>query len=312
MIRRFAALLPEFRPLMFVLKQFLRQHALNIPYQGGISSYSLSLMMIGFLQLVCLRQGKPVVEVDVSGWMTRAVEPSDLWRASTDASDGCSKDDTTAGETDWSDVDDGWVVPSASTSGSAAVDVTVKPAADNSSIDSQTCASSLNITRPVYQGSESSAECSAAPFEFGLDSLSPSDTATGLSYGQLLLEFLEFFGGKFEASKWGLSVRVRWVCMFGFFFACVRVLTVLAALVLQCGGFMFSSATAGEHAAPITLEDPLFPGRNSAAACFGFQNIAAEFEGALLSLSSFTPSKACPTPLSVLVHKSGFADRGKK
>jgi DNA polymerase sigma len=70
MISKFSSLLPEFRPLMFVLKQFLREHDLNEPYRGGLSSYSLSLMVIGFLQLARQRDGLSQVIVDVSSWMT--------------------------------------------------------------------------------------------------------------------------------------------------------------------------------------------------------------------------------------------------
>lgn len=58
--------------------------------------------------------------------------------------------------------------------------------------------------------------------------------------------------------------------------------------------------------APITLEDPLFPSRNAAATCFSFPNIAAEFESALLALAAFRPTPTQPTPLSAIIHRSGY------
>jgi len=38
-------------PLILVLKQFLKVNQLNNPYQGGLSSYGLFLMITSFLQL---------------------------------------------------------------------------------------------------------------------------------------------------------------------------------------------------------------------------------------------------------------------
>lgn len=45
---------PTLPPLVFVLKQFLSQAGLNKVYEGGISSYSLILLTVNFLQVIFL------------------------------------------------------------------------------------------------------------------------------------------------------------------------------------------------------------------------------------------------------------------
>ncbi|CAD8117238.1 unnamed protein product [Paramecium sonneborni] len=50
LIKQYLNYLPELRPLTMVLKQFLFQSSLLDPYQGGLSSYGLNLMIISFLQ----------------------------------------------------------------------------------------------------------------------------------------------------------------------------------------------------------------------------------------------------------------------
>lgn len=88
---------------------------------------------------------------------------------------------------------------------------------------------------------------------------------------------------------------------------------------VQCGGFLFPSGVPvmprsggvsfggpSIQMAPLTLEDPLFPTHNAAAACFAFPNIAAEFEAAVLALSTFTPSLLRPTPLSAILSRNGY------
>lgn len=50
----FAGSYPTLQRLVFVLKQFLLQRDLNEVFTGGISSYSLILMTISFLQVCSL------------------------------------------------------------------------------------------------------------------------------------------------------------------------------------------------------------------------------------------------------------------
>ena len=50
MINHFLSVMPEFRAIMLVLKQLLRERGLNDTYRGGLSSYGLALIVTRFLQ----------------------------------------------------------------------------------------------------------------------------------------------------------------------------------------------------------------------------------------------------------------------
>jgi len=50
-IQEFLQNYSELRPLVLVLKQFLRQNGLHNPYTGGLGSYCLVLMVTSFLQV---------------------------------------------------------------------------------------------------------------------------------------------------------------------------------------------------------------------------------------------------------------------
>lgn len=51
LIKEFKAKFPALGKLVLVLKQFLLQRDLNEVFHGGISSYSLILMTVSFLQV---------------------------------------------------------------------------------------------------------------------------------------------------------------------------------------------------------------------------------------------------------------------
>lgn len=50
-LKKFIDTFPELPKLVLVLKLFLAQRNINQVYRGGISSYSLNLMVISFLQV---------------------------------------------------------------------------------------------------------------------------------------------------------------------------------------------------------------------------------------------------------------------
>lgn len=54
-VRRAVKHVPQLRPLVLVLKQYLREQGLNEPFNGGLSSYSVTLMVLSFLQM-CQRE----------------------------------------------------------------------------------------------------------------------------------------------------------------------------------------------------------------------------------------------------------------
>lgn len=57
LVSAYSASLPELQPIVFVLKQFLREKALNDAFTGGLSSYAVTLMAVFLLQ-----QMQPVKE----------------------------------------------------------------------------------------------------------------------------------------------------------------------------------------------------------------------------------------------------------
>jgi len=57
--------IPELRPLVLVTKQLLREHGLNEPYRGGLSSYSVVLMATAFLQMWRHEHGKKPVHLHI-------------------------------------------------------------------------------------------------------------------------------------------------------------------------------------------------------------------------------------------------------
>lgn len=65
LIKDFCQRFPALKKLVLVLKQFLLQRDLNEVFHGGISSYSLILMCISFLQVRC-RNPNTVLRVSSS------------------------------------------------------------------------------------------------------------------------------------------------------------------------------------------------------------------------------------------------------
>ena len=49
LVKKYASEFPEFRPLLLILKYFLYQRALNIPFQGGLGSFALMVLVRHFL-----------------------------------------------------------------------------------------------------------------------------------------------------------------------------------------------------------------------------------------------------------------------
>ncbi|RKP25601.1 hypothetical protein SYNPS1DRAFT_6896, partial [Syncephalis pseudoplumigaleata] len=56
MVKRFSEQLPAMKPIMLLIKQFLTQRSMNEVFTGGLSSYSLMIMTVSFLQMHPLLQ----------------------------------------------------------------------------------------------------------------------------------------------------------------------------------------------------------------------------------------------------------------
>ena len=355
MITKFSGMLPEFRPLLFVLKQFLREHDLNEPYRGGLSSYSLSLMVIGFLQLVCNRECRPSAIVDVSSWMENELLRGDATKFGTpDESSPLALDDNDEEDVEVDDVVDAAVPVSAApapaeapaSAGTSPRVVTEAPAfsdaPDGRPVVVDSCDAPGNVSPGnVSPGNESASAPAPRGVWAGYDP-SASDrhpvSATGLPLGELLLQFLEFYGVTFDHSKWGVSVRVRSVFWTRLAYPCAhppmtriappsqsllhlpRHFAPLSRWTLVCsrqfGGYVFPStgplANVGTIVGiastnpSIQLEDPLFPGANAAAACFAYSSLVALFEETWHNMRMFFPTLFYPTPLSLLINRCGF------
>lgn len=50
LVKQLMGRFPELRPMLFVLKQFLKSRQLHETYTGGVSSYLLTIMIVSFLQ----------------------------------------------------------------------------------------------------------------------------------------------------------------------------------------------------------------------------------------------------------------------
>lgn len=53
---------PQLEPLVLVLKQFLSQRGLNQPFNGGLSSYALILMVYSFIKVILSVNNKKILK----------------------------------------------------------------------------------------------------------------------------------------------------------------------------------------------------------------------------------------------------------
>jgi len=56
---------PQLKPLVLVIKTFLRERKLNETYRGGIGSFLVILMVVAFLQYQCKDKGKKLKEMNL-------------------------------------------------------------------------------------------------------------------------------------------------------------------------------------------------------------------------------------------------------
>lgn len=50
LVKNYIQIYPLLRPIVLVLKNFLKIHKLNDPYTGGLSSYGVLLLVVGYIQ----------------------------------------------------------------------------------------------------------------------------------------------------------------------------------------------------------------------------------------------------------------------
>ncbi|GMF20940.1 unnamed protein product [Phytophthora fragariaefolia] len=190
LVRQYVSDLPRLKPLLMVLRQFLREKALNSAFTGGLSSYAVTLLAVFLME------------------MQRHQEPED---------------------------------------------------------------------------------------EHQLDALEDKETddereATKL--GQLLLDFLEYYGTSFDYYTTGLSLKPE---AFGAY--------PLAAHL---------SITNGLPLMPqLVIDDPVYKNgqHNAAAGAFALARVVAALENGYFALCFHRPTQFTPTPLCQLLHWSGHQAR---
>lgn len=118
-------------------------------------------------------------------------------------------------------------------------------------------------------------------------------TYVGADVGVLLLDFLEFYGTNFHYATTGISLKPE---AFGEY-------------------YLSANFTIGSDGVPLLLpqlviDDPVYPDgqHNAAAGAFGIARVIAALESAYYAVSFHRPSKFTPTPLSQLLHWSGYTN----
>eukprot|EP01138_Halocafeteria_seosinensis_P007876 gb/GECG01008047.1/.p1 GENE.gb/GECG01008047.1/~~gb/GECG01008047.1/.p1 ORF type:complete len:624 (+),score=82.39 gb/GECG01008047.1/:1-1872(+) len=286
MFREFSQKMPELLPMTLALKQFLREQGLNHPYKGGLSSYSLTLLIIAFLQMMYHQCRKPPVNVEIDGWKERLKEERlSRLRKLNERPPAPPLSRKTPPETPQDEPEK------------------AKEDDENDSRGILTVDPAFDENFPSYSNSYPTAP----------------QKGCGCSLGFLLFRFLEFYGACFDYQHFGLSVRCG-----GYFFPLQPVPVQgqqgpqptgvdqgnfgATAQGGQNNGVQSTSPPRFATYQSITIEDPLFPGRNAAAASYAFASIASAFESAFFSLACFRPTRFQPTLLSCLLHKEGFTD----
>ncbi|KDO34806.1 hypothetical protein SPRG_00867 [Saprolegnia parasitica CBS 223.65] len=293
--------LPELYPLAIVFKQLLRERGLNDCYSGGVSSYSIVLMIVHFSQL--WRAGPTAFKaamIYASGSLPSeaiTIEDTDKVEATTPMSP--AKPSATAPspkKLPTKPVE----APSAVKSYASVVET--EPFTTLSYAAVAVGSSSAKATRHPAMASTSYASIamkesskddhleavSVASSQADTEDTSaderedPDQSHWPVCLGAHAVRMLEFFGCIFNYQKSGMSVRN--------------------------GGFIFRLHDEGPSPfvkAHMVIEDPIHPERNVSAASFAFQKVVALFEDSYFALQYFRPTRFSPSPLSCLLSCAG-------
>ncbi|KAF1332473.1 polymerase, partial [Globisporangium splendens] len=117
-----------------------------------------------------------------------------------------------------------------------------------------------------------------------------TDASSPEALGQLLLDFLEFYGMTFSYATTGLSLKPE---AFGEYF--------LAHHITMSSGMALMPQ--------LVIDDPVYHDgqHNAAAGAFAIARVIAAFENAFYAISFHRPSKFTPTPLCQILHWSGHS-----
>jgi non-canonical poly(A) RNA polymerase PAPD5/7 len=301
------AVLPELRPLVLVLRQFLREHGLNDAYHGGVSSHTLMLLALHFVQLIRSSGTKKAKRFAAKGNMSNAAPEEE--DSSDDGEDGegsaggkGAQKAASAAKKKKKDA--------AAAQGAAAA-AAQKKAALASDIASDTLMDVATALQHIGGGDselrnrfgddaaatvaqsllkkcveERRAERVHKDTKKGGEWLSQFEHPEGY-LGMLLYRFLHFFGSTFDFSNTGISVHG--------------------------GGFLFRLPKRNNHFAStdkLVVDDPVFPGHNVAGPTYRLELVLDTFVDACSALRRFRPTEFHPTPLCCLLSPAGHGADG--
>ncbi|RLN79583.1 hypothetical protein BBJ28_00004326 [Nothophytophthora sp. Chile5] len=199
LVREYVHELPRLKPLLLVLRQFLREKALNSAFTGGLSSYAVTLLAVFLME------------------MQRQQQPED---------------------------------------------------------------------------DENGGAASGSNDEMNLKTRETPAEREERKLGQLLLDFLEYYGLSFDYSTTGLSLKPE---AFGVY--------PLAAHLSSANGLPLMPQ--------LVIDDPVYRNgqHNAAAGAFALARVVAALENAYYALCFHRPTQFTPTPLCQLLHWSGHQAR---
>ena len=303
------AVLPELRPLVMILRQFLREHGLNDAYHGGVSSHTLMLLALHFVQLIRSSGTKKAKRFAAKGNMSNAAPEEG---SSDDSEDdeglsaggkGAQKAASAAKKKKKKDAE-------AAQGAAAAAQRKAALASDIASDTLMDVATALqhigggdselrnrfgdDAAATVAQSllkkcvEERRAERVHKVSKKGGEWLSQFKHPEGY-LGMLLYKFLHFFGTTFDFSNTGISVHG--------------------------GGFLFRLPKRNNHFSStdkLVVDDPVFPGHNVAGPTYRLELVLDTFVDACSALRRFRPTEFHPTPLCCLLAPAGHGADGAK
>ncbi|OQS03169.1 hypothetical protein THRCLA_04525 [Thraustotheca clavata] len=294
--------MPELYPLAVVFKQLLRERGLNDCYTGGISSYSIVLMIVHLSQL--WRAGPTAFNaamIYASGSLpTEAITIDNNAQEETKKPEDVTPLSALPLAAATAKKGSPLIPSTAPTVKSYASVVETEPLTTLSYAAVAVGSSSYSKGPRLPSTPSSYASMKQSSKEDHLESVSvassqadtedtsaderedPEQSQFSVCLGAHVLRIFEYFGCIFNYQKSGLSIRN--------------------------GGFIFRLHDEGPSPFAkynMVIEDPIHPERNVSAASFAYQKVVALFEDSYFALKYFRPTRYTPTPLSCLLSCAG-------
>ena len=320
MITHFLGVMPEFRAMMLVLKQLLRERGLNDTYRGGLSSYGLALMVTRFLQpfypnLLDGAKGswvqsfkrdmnklnrqaiprhfatynnatKSRIMGNASQQQQQQSMTEDIWQFNEQNNNSNNNNSDKSNTSPINSNSDGNSKTSskswASMVGTKNEDKNPPSSVTNPPVSPvQSISPSLSSSSPTTSQSNDGLDSTATTASPQEDI--PDKMAKDMkeSMGAKLLEFLHYFGNHFDYLNNGISIR---------------------------NGGMYFRLSQNNMAQGLWIDDPISPGHNVAISTFNARGVLNTFRDAFLSCVRHEVSEHCPTILSTVIRSSPWLE----